>query len=230
VLVLLVEDDETLGDMVRRGLEAKGYSVRWERDGDRAYDAACAGTCDAIILDLMLPGLDGLTLLRGLREAGVRTPVLCLTARSGVEDRVTGLEAGADDYLTKPFAFAELLARLKAVLRRPPQLATCEELVAGTLRLVPGERVVTVGGRPLEVPARECAVLEYLMRNTGRTLPRDLIAERVWGTSDMLRSNVVDVTVWRLRRRLAAAGWEGRIASVPGVGYRLVATASAPLR
>lgn len=226
--LLLVEDDGTLGDMVRRGLEASGYRVQWERDGDAAYDRACSGAYDAMILDLMLPGVDGLTLLRALRGAGVRTPVLCLTARGAVDDRVAGLDAGADDYLSKPFAFAELLARLRALLRRPADVVVPEMLAAGTLRLSPADRRVTVGGRPVDVPGREFDLLEYLVRNEGRTLPRELIAERVWGDDGGPRSNVVDVTVWRLRRRLAAAGWDGRILAVPGLGYRLSAAESAP--
>lgn len=217
---MLVEDDSTLGDIVRRGLEASGFRVEWARDGTAAYDLACSGTFDLVILDLMLPGVDGLTLLRGLRDAGVHTPVLCLTARDGVEDRVAGLEAGADDYLSKPFAFAELVARVRALLRRPNEVVTPDVLAAGTLRLSLPDRRVTVTGHPLDVPGREFDLLEYLVRNTGLTIPRGLIAERVWG-ADALRSNVVDVTIWRLRRRLATAGWEGQILAVPGLGYRL---------
>jgi two-component system OmpR family response regulator len=221
VYLLLVEDDETLGDMVRRGLEASGYRVQWERDGDRAYDRACSGAHDALILDLMLPGIDGLTLLRALRGAGVRTPVLCLTARGAVDDRVAGLDAGADDYLTKPFVFEELLARLRAVLRRPRDVIVPEVLAAGSLRLWPADRQVMVAGRHLDVPGREFDLLEYLVRNSGRTLPRDLVLERLWGEGASPRANVVDVTVSRLRRRLAVAGWEGGIVAVAGLGYRL---------
>lgn len=224
--LLLVEDDGTLGDMVRRGLEASGFRVHWERDGSTAYDRACSGTYDAMILDLMLPGVDGLTLLRALRDAGVRTPVLCLTARGAVDDRVAGLEAGADDYLSKPFAFAELLARTRALLRRPTDVVVPEVLTAGTLRLSLTDRRVTVTGRPLDVPGREFDVLEYLVRNGGLTLPRGLIAERVWGDGGH-RSNVVDVTIWRLRRRLATTDWEGQILAVPGLGYRLSLPAAA---
>jgi DNA-binding response OmpR family regulator len=223
--LLLVEDDGILGDIVRRGLEASGYRVQWERDGDAAYDRACSGTYDVMILDLLLPGVDGLTLLRALRNAGIRTPVLCLTARSAVEDRVVGLEAGADDYLIKPFAFAELLARVRALLRRPADVVVTEVLTAGTLRLSLTDRRVTVAGRPLDVPGREFDLLEYLVRNSERTLPRGLIAERVWGGDGAQRSNVVDVTVWRLRRRLAGTGWEGQILAVPQLGYRLLLAA-----
>jgi two-component system OmpR family response regulator len=221
--VLLVEDDEGLGDVVRRGLESYGYSVRWMRDGAEAYDAASAGVFDALILDLMLPNLDGLTVLRGLRDAGVRTPVLCLTARSGVNDRVAGLDAGADDYLVKPFAFEELVARLRALLRRPQDLVVSTTLTGGSLAVVPGERRVTVAGRGVDVPPREFEVLEYLLRHRGQSLSRDVILERVWGTTDEPRANVVDVTVSRLRRRLRTAGWAGQIVAVSGHGYRLIA-------
>ena len=219
--VLLVEDDETLGDMVRRGLEASGYRVHWEQDGDAAYDRACSGAYDALILDLMLPGLDGLTLVRALRAAGILTPVLCLTARVALEDKVAGLDAGADDYLTKPFIFDELLARLRALLRRPRDVVVSDPLRAGSLHLSPADRRVTVAGSPLDVPGREFDLLEYLVRNSGRTLPRDVVLERIWGEADSPRANVVEVTISRLRRRLAAAGWDGRIVAVPGLGYRL---------
>jgi len=219
--LLLIEDDDALGDVVRRGLESYGYHVEWVRDGGVAYDVASAGSFDALVLDLMLPGLDGLTLLRGLRDAGIRTPVLCLTARSGIRDRVAGLDAGADDYLVKPFAFEELLARLRALLRRPQDLLVPETLVAGALHLQPGERQVTVNGRPVDVPPREFDVLEYLLRHVGRALSRDAILERVWGPGDGPRANVVDATVSRLRRRLRSSGWKGQIAAVPGHGYRV---------
>ncbi len=228
--LVLVEDDETLGDMVRRGLDASGYRVDWEQDGDAAYDRACSGAYDALILDLMLPGLDGVTLVRALRTAGVRTPVLCLTARAAVDDKVAGLDAGADDYLTKPFVFDELLARLRALLRRPRDVVVSDPLTAGSLRLSPADRQVTVAGRRLDVPGREFDLLEYLMRNSGRTLPRDVVLERIWGEAAPPRANVVDVTISRLRRRLAAAGWEGRIVAVPGLGYRLDFLEQAPGR
>jgi len=221
VHLLLVEDDAALGQVVARGLEANGYRVQWERDGDAAYDRACGGAYDLLILDVMLPGLDGLDLLRELRAAGARTPTLFLTARGSVEDRVNGLDAGADDYLVKPFAFEELLARIRALLRRPPETWRPEVLTVGNLRLHPGDHVVTVGGRGVDVPPREFDLLEYLVRNAGQTLTRDQILERIWGAVAPPRANVADATASRLRRRLAAAGWDGTIAAVPGVGYRI---------
>jgi len=226
VYLLLVEDDEALGDVVRRGLESYGYRIDWERDGAAAYDRASAGTYDGLILDLMLPGLDGITLLRSLREAGVRTPVLCLTARSRVSDRISGLDAGADDYLIKPFAFEELLARLRALLRRPSDLVVPEVLTCGALRVRPADRAVTVAGHRVDVPPREFDVLEYLLRHADRTLLRDAMTERIWGAEEP-RANVVDATVSRLRRRLLAAGWDGQIVAVHGLGYRLVTPAPA---
>ena len=226
--VLVVEDDEALGEMVRRGLEASGYSVRWELDGDAAFDAASGGVYDAIVLDLMLPGTDGLTVLRALRQAGVLTPVLCLTSRGETGDRVAGLDAGADDYLVKPFAFEELLARLRALLRRPGEALVSDARRLGGLTLWPRERRAAVAGRTIEIPAREFDLLEYLLRSAGRTVPRDLMTERIWGTERPPRANVVDATISRLRRRLAAAGWDGQIVAVPTLGYRLEPHGAAP--
>lgn len=223
--LLLVEDDAALGQVVARGLEANGYRVQWERDGDAAYDRACSGAYDLMVLDVMLPGLGGLELLHALREAEVRTPVLVLTARGSVPDRVAGLDAGADDYLMKPFAFEELLARLRALLRRPPDAVRPEVLSAGNLRLQPADHTVTVRDRVLDVPPREFDLLEYLVRNAGQTLTRDQILDRIWGGVALPRANVADATASRLRRRLAAAGWDGTIAAVPGVGYRIEAPA-----
>ena len=216
-----MEDDEALGDLVRRGLVANGYRVDWEQDGDMAYDRGCTGTYDAVVLDLMLPGLDGLEVLRELRAAGIQTPILCLTARGSVQDRVNGLDAGADDYLVKPFAFEELLARVRALLRRPSAGLQAQVLSSGNLRLDLDKHLVLVAGHPIAVPPREFDLLEYLLRNTGRTLTRQLILDRIWGADTAPKANVADATVSRLRRRLNAAGWDGRIAAVPGLGYRL---------
>ena len=219
--LLLVEDDEALGTVVRRGLEASGYRVRWEREAAAAEDQAVGGTFDLIVLDIMLPDADGLDMLRSLRDGGLQTPVLCLTARGTVEDRVDGLDAGADDYLVKPFAFAELLARLRALQRRPAARRPAPTLSAGNLRFDHAAHAVRVGPRSLDVPPREFDLLEYLLRNVGIALSRDQIVERVWGTGAEPKGNVADATVSRLRRRLLSAGWDGAIVAVPGLGYRL---------
>ncbi len=218
--LLLVEDDPALGPVLRRGLEADGYRVTVARTAGAAYDLAVAGTWDVMVLDVMLPDGSGLDTLRALREAGIATPSLCLTARGSVEDRVNGLDAGADDYLVKPFAFEELLARLRALQRRPPQTLAATHLRAGNLRLEPWGRWVTVAGRTVDVPPREFDVLEYLLRQGGVPVSRGMVLDRVWG-SEAPRANVAEATVSRLRRRLAAAGWDGRVVGVPGVGYRL---------
>ncbi len=220
--LLLVEDDKSLGDLVRRGLEANGYRVDWEQDDDRAYDRACTGTYDVILLDLMLPGVDGLEVLAELRAEGVHTPILCLTARGSVQDRVDGLDAGADDYLVKPFAFQELLARVRALLRRPAAGRPAPVLACGNLRLDLDKHLAVVAGRPIAVPPREFDLLEYLLRNAGRTLTREQFLDRVWGADASPKANVADATVSRLRRRLRGAGWDGHILAVPGLGYRLV--------
>lgn len=220
--LLLVEDDETLGALVARGLSANGYSVAWERDGDAGYDRACGGAHDVLIVDVMVPGLDGLGLVRALRHEGIHTPVLLLTARGSVADRVAGLDAGADDYLIKPFAFEELLARLRALLRRPPGPVRPGSLSCGNLSLAPRDHLVTVAGAAVEVPPREFDVLEYLVRNAGQTVSRAQILERVWGDPDARRANVAEATISRLRRRLGEAGWDGSIVAVTGVGYRLM--------
>lgn len=219
--LLLVEDDPALGSLVTRGLEANGYGVVWERDGDAGYERASSGAYDALVLDVMLPGLGGCDLLRGLRGLGVHTPVLMLTARGSVQDRVDGLDAGADDYLIKPFAFEELLARLRALLRRPRATWRADVLTAGNLRLNPSDHTVLVAGRQIDVPPREFDLLEYLVRNDGQTLTREQILERVWGDADAPRANVAEATASRLRRRLAAAGWDAAVVAVPGIGYRL---------
>jgi two-component system OmpR family response regulator len=222
VHVLLVEDDAALGALVARGLAANGYAVAWARDGDEGYDRACGGAFDVLVVDVMLPGLDGLALVRALRADGLRAPVLLLTARGSVADRVAGLDAGADDYLVKPFAFEELLARLRALLRRPPGPLRPAALSCGNLSLVPGDRLVTVGGNPVDVPPREFDVLEYLLRNAGQTVSRGQILERVWGDPDARRANVAEATISRLRRRLGDAGWNGAVVAVTGLGYRLL--------
>jgi len=218
--VLLVEDDAGIVAFVRQGLTEAGFTVDAVVDGLEGLAAARVATYDAIILDGMLPGLDGLAVLVELRRLGMRTPVLLLTARAAVEDRVAGLETGADDYLTKPFAFTELLARLRALLRRPP-LQADQLLRVGDLELDPLRRSVRRGGSPVDLSPREFALLAYLMRHAGQALTRTQIAEQIWSLDYAGDTNVVDVYIGYLRRKLGLAHGGPRIQTVRGVGYRL---------
>ena len=217
--VLVVEDEPAILGFVRQGLTEAGYAVDAARDGREGLDYALAADYDALILDIMLPGLSGLDLLRELRRRGHKTPALLLTARGLVDDRVAGLDAGADDYLVKPFAFAELLARLRALLRRPP-LQAGTVLHAGPLAMDTAARRVTCDGRPVDLSPREFAVLEVLLRHPGQVLTRTQIGEHVWNFDFLNESNVVDVYVGYLRRKLEGDG-RALIHTVRGVGYRL---------
>lgn len=221
--VLIVEDEPAILAFVRQGLTEAGYAVDAARDGREGLDYALAADYDLLILDIMLPGLSGLDLLRELRRHGHKTPALLLTARDRVDDRVAGLDAGADDYLVKPFAFAELLARLRALLRRPP-LAVDTVLRAGPVTMDTAARRVTCDGRPIDLSPREFAVLECLLRHPGQVLTRTQIGEHVWNFDFLNESNVVDVYVGYLRRKLESDG-RPLIHTVRGVGYRLDAGA-----
>lgn len=220
--VLLVEDTPALARSLAQGLEEEGYSVDLATNGEDGLHLASEIAFDAIILDRMLPRLDGLTVLRRLRAAGRRTPVLLLTALGEVDDRVSGLDAGADDYLVKPFAFAELLARLRALVRRDHGQAS-NLLAFGRLALDLGARSALVDGRPLTLTAREFSVLELLALNVGQTLSRTRIAERIYDEGSDRDSNVIDVFIGRLRKKLDAAGLPGAalLKTQRGEGYRL---------
>jgi two-component system, OmpR family, response regulator MprA len=218
--IVVVDDDEALRNAVRRVLRLEGYDVDLASDGVQALDHLAGLSADLVVLDVLMPVLDGVTVCRRLRESGDRTPILMLTARDAVADRVTGLEAGADDYLTKPFALEELLARVRALLRRSsPEHEGA--LRVGDLELNPRTRQVTRRDRALELTRTEFALLELLMRNAGVVLARDVIREQVWGFDDSYGSNTLDVYVGYLRRKTEAGGEPRMIHTVRGVGFVL---------
>jgi two-component system OmpR family response regulator len=219
VRALVVEDELKMAALIRRGLSEEGYAADIARTGEDALWMARATPYDAIILDLMLPGRDGLSVCRELREAGVWSPILMLTARDGVEDRVAGLDGGADDYLTKPFSFAELLARLRALTRRgtPERPAVLE---AGSLRLDPATREVRRGEERVELSAKEFALLETFMRRPGEVLSRLDLLEHAWDYAYENRSNVVDVYVRYLREKIDRPFGLESIETLRGAGYR----------
>jgi two-component system OmpR family response regulator len=218
--VLVVEDDVKMAALLRRGLVEEGLSADVARTGDDALWMAAATEYDAIVLDVMLPGSDGFEVCCRLREAGRWAPVLMLTARDAVEDRVTGLDAGADDYLTKPFSFAELLARLRALARRPP-LERPAVIEVGDLRLDPATRQVWRDGTEIDLSAKEFALLETFMRRPGEVLSRYQLLEHCWDYGYENRSNVVDVYVRYLREKVDRPFGRSSLETVRGAGYRL---------
>jgi DNA-binding response OmpR family regulator len=221
VRILIVEDDAQLRTALATGLREEGYVTDESGDGDDAAFQACVGEYDLVVLDVSLPGRDGFSVCRELRDAGVKAGVLMLTARDGLEDKISGLDAGADDYLTKPFAFAELLARLRALLRRGGSSA---ELRIADLLLDPASRRVTRGGRVLPLSAREYALLEFLMRHPEEVLSRARIAQSIWAEESGLDSNVVDVFVSYLRAKVDKPFASKLIHTVRGMGYVLRAS------
>jgi len=220
VRVLIAEDEVKMARAIRRGLEQEGYSAETVATGDDAVFWATEQSYDAIILDVGLPGRDGYAVARALREAQVWTPILMLTARGAVEDRIEGLDAGADDYLLKPFAFGELLARLRALLRRGPA-ERAPSMVVGDLRIDPAAHVVTRAGVRVELSPREFALLEFMARRPGEVLRRSEILDHVWDYDYDGMSNVVDVYVGYLRRKLEKPFGSQVIRAVRGVGYIL---------
>ena len=218
--LLIAEDDEKLANALARGLRAEGYAVDVARTGEEALIQARVYDYDAVILDVMMPPPDGIAVCRMLREEGRWSPVLMLTARDGVADRIGGLDAGADDYLVKPFDFGELVARLRALLRRgaPERPAV---LTAGDLEVDPATRTVTRRGRRVELTAREFAVLEFLVRNSGQVVTRAQLLDHVWDQNYDGSTNVVDVYVGYLRRKLENPFGEPLIRTVRGAGYVL---------
>lgn len=218
--LLVVEDDPRLADVVRRGLERDGHHVEICDNGDDAVPLIPLREYDAVVLDVMLPGKSGLEVCRELRRDGVTTPVLLLTARDSVDDVVAGLEAGGDDYLTKPFAFPELRARLHSVMRRAAGSAS-SQLRCGDLVLDVGTQDVSRGGTRVALTAREYQVLEYLMYNQGKVLTRSMLEEHAWGYDYDGVSNTVDVHIRRLRAKLDRPGEPSVIETLRGAGYRL---------
>ena len=218
--ILVVEDEKKVASFLRRGLEAEHHEVDVAHDGDAGLARALATEYDLLILDVMLPRRDGLEVVRELRKQGLRMPILVLTARATLPDKVTGLDVGADDYLTKPFEFAEFLARVRALLRRGAP-ATPPTLAVSNLTLDPVTRKVVRGGRPIELTPREYALLEFFMRHPGRVLSRALIAEHVWGVHFDSFTNVIDVYVNYLRRKIDAELEPKLLHTVRGVGYVL---------
>jgi two-component system OmpR family response regulator len=217
---LVVEDEVKMAALIRRGLVEEGYAADVARTGEEALWMARATPYDAIVLDVMLPGRNGLEVCRSLRESGVWSPILMLTARDGVEDKVSGLDSGADDYLSKPFSFAELLARLRALTRRGPSERPAV-LEVGTLRLDPATRQAWRGDAEIDLSAKEFALLETFMRNPGDVLTRLDLLEHAWDYGYENRSNVVDVYVRYLRAKIDRPFGVDSIETVRGVGYRL---------
>jgi two-component system response regulator MprA len=221
VKILVVDDERAVRESLRRALELEGYEIELAEDGREALERLAAESQpDVLVLDVLMPGVDGLEVCRRLRRAGSRLPVLMLTARDAVENRVAGLDAGADDYLTKPFALEELLARIRALLRRSGDGAG-EVLRFADLELHPGTREVRRGGELIELTRTEFSLLELFLRNPRQVLTRSIIFERVWGYDFGYGSNSLDVYVGYLRRKTEAGGKPRLIHTVRGVGYAL---------
>jgi two-component system OmpR family response regulator len=219
VRILVVEDDPKIASFVTGGLRQHGFAVDAARDGEEALALAGTTAYDAAIVDVMLPRLDGLSLVRRLRAARSTLPVLFLSARSSVDDRISGLQAGGDDYLTKPFAFSELLARLQALIRRATRAPEATRLAAGDITLDLATREVRAGDRPVELQPKEFTLLAFLLRHAGRPVTKTMILEHVWDYSFDPQTNVVDVLVHRLRAKIDPE--HRRIETIRGVGYVL---------
>ncbi|EPR43445.1 two component transcriptional regulator, winged helix family [Desulfovibrio sp. X2] len=223
--ILLVEDDAETAAAVSRGFLERGHAIDHAADGSAASRLIGADSYDVLVVDRMLPGLDGLTLVRRAREEGCRTPIIFLTTRSGIDDRVEGLHAGGDDYLVKPFAFAELLARVEALSRRPPLSDAATVLRVGDLEINIMARTAARSGRALGLNPLEFRLLEYLMRNAGQTVTRTMLLEHVWGFHFVPRTNVVETNISRLRAKVDRDFASELIHTVRGAGYCLHAPA-----
>lgn len=218
--ILIVEDDRKLAQQLKRGLDEEGHPTCLAWDGKTGWDAAVATPFDVLVLDVMLPGLDGFSLVRRLRDASVSTPILMLTARDATADIVAGLDAGADDYLTKPFSFEVLLARLRALGRRR-QVDPRTRLQIGDLSLDPATHEVERSGVPLPLTRTEFGILDLLMRNAGRVITRERLIESVWGYDREIENNTLDVFIRQLRLKVERPGTQRLIHTVRGVGYTL---------
>lgn len=218
--VLIVEDEKDIASFIERGLHMEGFATTVVGDGEAALDLIESNDYDLVILDLMLPKISGLEVLRATRDQGIGVPVLILTARTTVEDRVAGLDQGADDYLTKPFSFDELLARIRALTRRGQKIEP-NILSIGDLSLNPATREVSRSGKQLSLTKKEYAIIELLMRNTDRVCTRSMIGEHVWGFEFDMFSNVIDVHIARLRRKVDRGYKTKMIRTIRDVGYRL---------
>ena len=221
--LLVIEDDRSAAVYIAKGLAESGYVVDQAFEGRDGLFMASGGRYDALIVDRMLPNMDGLSVISALRTAEVRTPVLILSALGAVDDRVKGLRAGGDDYLVKPFAFAELLARIEALLRRGPPVQTTTKLKVGDLELDLLARTVSRQGRPIDLLPREFSLLEFLMRHAGQVVTRTMLLESVWDYHFDPQTNVIDVHVSRLRHKLDKGFAHPMLQTVRGAGYRLSA-------
>jgi two-component system, OmpR family, response regulator len=219
--ILVIEDDKATAEHIASGLRQHGHVIDQAASGRDGLLLAASERYDVMIVDRMLPGLDGVAILRTIRGAGVKTPVLFLTALGGIDDRVEGLEAGGDDYLIKPFAFAELLARLNALARRPPMTEVQTVLRVADLELDLLKRTVTRGGVQLELQPREFRVLEHLMRNAGRVVTRTMLLENVWGFHFDPKTNIVETHISRLRAKVDRGRGSELIRTIRGSGYSL---------
>ncbi len=219
--ILLIEDDQITGNYIQKGLSTAGHAVDWLRDGRDALAAGLDSGYDVLVVDRMIPGLDGLNLVKSLRAASVRTPVLFLTAMSGVDDRVEGLEAGGDDYLVKPFAFSELAARINALVRRPPIATERTKLRVGDLEMDLVTRTTCRAGQRIELLPREFSLLELLMRNEGRVLTKTMFLEKIWNFNFDPQSSVVETHISRLRAKIDKPFENPLLHTVKNTGYTL---------
>ncbi|AYM61435.1 response regulator transcription factor [Agrobacterium fabrum] len=219
--ILLVEDDNTTGNYITKGLASAGHIVDWAKDGREALAAGLDGGYDVAVVDRMIPGLDGLNLVKSLRAASIRIPILFLTAMSGVDDRVEGLEAGGDDYLVKPFAFSELTARINALVRRPPITTEKTRLRVGDLEMNLVTRTTSRGGQRIDLLPREFSLLELLMRNEGRILTKTMFLEKIWNFNFDPQSSVVETHISRLRAKIDKPFDQPLLHTVKNTGYTL---------